>query len=185
MSVRQAINQCENAFVLACVTRTFFMLGKLTGFGTESFIAVAMVRPLVCGLIARIEGGWSVASTGETYRNRYRGIESAEFRDGHRRFRRPGDACLLPRRLSFPRLKTYLVSCDVFPTSPSAPSAHRAVPVPVPAAAAATATEHDRCRERPRGETLRQTSHTKRSYHAWRPFPAGISTRNTCYPPGG
>ena len=30
--------------------RTFFMLGRFTGFGTESLLAVAIVRPFVCGV---------------------------------------------------------------------------------------------------------------------------------------
>ena len=42
--------------------RTFFMEGRFTGFGTDSFIAVAIVRPLLCGT-GRIDGGEMVAKT--------------------------------------------------------------------------------------------------------------------------
>lgn len=41
---------------MECVRgRTFFMLGRLTGFGTESFDTVAMILPLDCGR-GRIDG---------------------------------------------------------------------------------------------------------------------------------
>ena len=38
------------------------MEGRFTGFGTDSFIAVAIVRPLLCGT-GRIDGGEMVAKT--------------------------------------------------------------------------------------------------------------------------
>jgi len=37
-------------FAFRSPPRTFFMLGRFTGFGTESLLAVAIVRPFVCGV---------------------------------------------------------------------------------------------------------------------------------------
>ena len=79
--------------------RTFFMEGRFTGFGTDSFIAVAIVRPLLCGT-GRIDGGEMVAKTKVKPIDGKRELQSGSAGRMCRRIAGPGER----RTLSLPSI---------------------------------------------------------------------------------
>ena len=75
------------------------MEGRFTGFGTDSFIAVAIVRPLLCGT-GRIDGGEMVAKTKVKPIDGKRELQSGSAGRMCRRIAGPGER----RTLSLPSI---------------------------------------------------------------------------------